>query len=375
MTKWTKTYIESLNPKEKRYTEQQDNLIIRVQPTGSKSWFAYMGRGRPRYLGKFPDLSLHEARELLKKAKSSGLTLQRPGGNKTKTEKEPFFRVAVLGSGNIGTDLLVKIQRSKYLQCVAFIGRSINSQGMNKAISLGINCSDKSISYIEAHADEIDLVFDATSAKDHQAHAPILLKHGIRTIDLTPAKVGKMSVPAVNIEECLNEMNINMVTCGGQASIPIAMAIGKTQKNIECIEVVSSIASKSAGPATRMNLDEYISTTEEGLTIFSGVKKTKAILNLNPAIPCINMQTTIFAKTKEADINALNDVIFPLVKRIKKYVPGYELLVEPLFENGRIVTMVKVEGLGDYLPEYAGNLDIINCAAIAMAEEYAKLNL
>ena len=374
MTKWTKTYIESLNPKEKRYTEQQDNLIIRVQPTGSKSWFAYMGRGRPRYLGKFPDLSLLEAKELLKRAKSSGLTLQRLGGNKTKTDKEPFFRVAVLGSGNIGTDLLVKIQRSKYLQCVAFIGRSINSQGMNKAISLGINCSDKSISYIEEHADEIDLVFDATSAKDHQAHAPILLKHGIRTIDLTPAKVGKMSVPAVNLEECLNEMNINMVTCGGQASIPIANAIGKTQKNIEYIEVVSSIASKSAGPATRLNLDEYISTTEEGLKKFSGVKKAKAILNLNPAIPCINMQTTIFAKTKEADINALNDVIFPLVRRIKKYVPGFELLVEPLFENGRIVTMVKVEGLGDYLPEYAGNLDIINCAAIAMAEEYAKLN-
>jgi len=375
MTKWTKTYIESLNPKEKRYTEQQDNLIIRIQPTGSKSWFAYMGRGRPRYLGKFPDLSLHEARELLKKAKNSGIPLQGLGRNETKSDKEPFFRVAVLGSGNIGTDLLVKIQRSKYLQCVAFIGRSINSQGMNKAISLGINCSDKSISYIEEHSDEIDLVFDATSAKDHQAHAPILLKHGIRTIDLTPAKVGKMSVPAVNLEECLDEMNINMVTCGGQASIPIANAIGKTQRNIEYMEVVSSIASKSAGPATRMNLDEYISTTEEGLKNFSGAKKTKAILNLNPAIPCINMQTTIFAKTKEADINALNDVIFPLVKKIKKYVPGYELLVEPLFENGRIVTMVKVEGLGDYLPEYAGNLDIINCAAIAMAEEYAKLNL
>ena len=282
MTKWTKTYIESLNPKEKRYTEQQDNLIIRIQPTGSKSWFAYMGRGRPRYLGKFPDLSLHEARELLKKAKNSGIPLQGLGRNETKSDKEPFFRVAVLGSGNIGTDLLVKIQRSKYLQCVAFIGRSINSQGMNKAISLGINCPDKSISYIEEHSDEIDLVFDATSAKDHQAHAPILLKHGIRTIDLTPAKVGKMSVPAVNLEECLDEMNINMVTCGGQASIPIANAIGKTQRNIEYMEVVSSIASKSAGPATRMNLDEYISTTEEGLKNFSGAKKTKAILNLNP---------------------------------------------------------------------------------------------
>ena len=140
------------------------------------------------------------------------------------------------------------------------------------------------------------------------------------------------------------------------------------------MEVVSSIASKSAGPATRMNLDEYISTTEEGLRNFSGTKLTKAILNLNPAIPCINMQTTIFAKTEKVDIEALNSELNPLVDRIKKYVPGYELLVKPLFENGRIIVMVKVTGLGDYLPEYAGNLDIINCAAIAMAEEYAKLN-
>jgi acetaldehyde dehydrogenase len=168
-------------------------------------------------------------------------------------------------------------------------------------------------------------------------------------------------------------MNINMVTCGGQASIPIAYAIGRTQGSLGYVEAVSSIASKSAGPATRMNLDEYIGTTEKGLLEFSGAAKAKAILNLNPASPCIDMQTTVFAKVERPDIAALNEALFPIVEKIREYVPGYRLIVGPLVENGRIVVMVRVRGLGDYLPEYAGNLDIINCAAIAMAEEYAKV--
>lgn len=282
------------------------------------------------------------------------------------------YAVAILGSGNIGTDLLIKIQRSKYLKYIVFAGRSINSQGMKKAISLGVNCSDKSIDCIIDHKDKIDLVFDATSAKAHEIHAPLLLKHGIRAIDLTPSKIGKMTVPAVNLDECINEMNINMVSCGGQASIPLASAIAKTQKNIEYIETVSSISSKSAGPATRSNIDEYIATTEEGIKKFTGVKLTKAILNINPAVPCIDMQTTVFAKIDKPDMDALNSELYLCIKKIKTYVPGYELLVKPIFENGRIIIMVRVKGLGDYLPDYAGNLDIINCAAIAMAEEYAK---
>src|SRR6185437_1379715 len=149
--------------------------------------------------------------------------------------------------------------------------------------------------------------------------------------------------------------NVNMVTCGGQASIPIAYVIGKTQKNIEYIEVVSSIASRSAGPATRLNLDEYVDTTELGIKQFSGVEKTKAILNLNPAQPCIDMQTTIFAKVKEANMELLNKEINLMVQKIKDYVPGYHILVPPIYENGRIVVMVKALGLGDYLPKYAGN--------------------
>jgi acetaldehyde dehydrogenase (acetylating) len=282
------------------------------------------------------------------------------------------FRVAILGSGNIGTDLLVKAMRSTLLSCVAFVGRNYSSQGMARAHSLNVPCSDQSINYIRTHADEIDLVFDATSAKDHLIHAPILKELGIKAIDLTPAKVGPLCVPAVNMEESLVADNINMVTCGGQASIPIAYAIGKTQKDVQYIEVVSSIASKSAGPATRLNLDEYINTTETGIKLFSGTKKAKAILNLNPAVPCIDMQTTVFARVENPDVRSLELALFPIIKNIQSYVPGYRILVGPIVENDRIVVMVKVRGLGDYLPEYAGNLDIINCAAIAMAEEYAK---
>ena len=282
------------------------------------------------------------------------------------------IKVAILGSGNIGTDLLIKVLRSPYLECGAFIGRSFSSSGMAKAQSLGVTVSADSISYIEKNPGCCDLVFDATSAKDHQIHAPIFERLGKIAIDLTPAKIGTMCVPAVNMRECLDMTNVNMVTCGGQASIPVAYALGKTQTQIDYIEVISSIASRSAGPATRINLDEYIHTTEAGIKKFSGARRTKAILNLNPAQPCINMQTTILAKIENPDLEKLKPVLAEIVKSIQQYVPGYELLVGPTVENGRVVVMVRVKGLGDYLPAYAGNLDIINCAAVTMAEEYAK---
>jgi acetaldehyde dehydrogenase (acetylating) len=285
------------------------------------------------------------------------------------------LKVAILGSGNIGTDLLIKIQRSAYLECSLFIGRNLSSAGMIKAIDLGVRVSDKSIKAITDEPDVCDIVFDCTSAKDAANHWKILESLGKFVVDLTPAKVGALCIPAVNLKEAITHQNVNMVTCGGQASIPIAYAIGKTQKNIEYIEVVSSIASRSAGPATRLNLDEYVDTTELGIKQFSGVEKTKAILNLNPAQPCIDMQTTIFAKVKEANMELLNKEINLMVQKIKDYVPGYHILVPPIYENGRIVVMVKALGLGDYLPKYAGNLDIINCAAIAVAEEYAKQKL
>ena len=237
---------------------------------------------------------------------------------------------------------------------------------------MGVPVSAEGINYIVSNPDCCNLVFDATSAKSHFEHAPILKKLNKHVIDLTPAKVGLMSVPSVNLADALNEFNVNMVTCGGQASIPVAYAIGQTQTEVDYIEVVSSIASRSAGPATRQNLDEYIKTTEDGLKEFSGASRTKAILNLNPAEPCVDMQTTIFAKVGNPDIPKLTEVLSPLVDNIRKYVPGYEIILGPIVENGRIVVMARVRGLGDYLPAYAGNLDIINCAAIAMAEEYAR---
>jgi acetaldehyde dehydrogenase len=282
------------------------------------------------------------------------------------------LNVAILGSGNIGTDLLIKVQRSEYLTCTLFIGRNLSSPGMAKAINMGVKVSDESIQAIEKDPGCCDLVFDATSAKDAAHHWQILEKLGKIVVDMTPAKLGGLCIPSVNLAESVILKNVNMITCGGQASIPIAYLIGQTHKDIEYIEVVSSIASRSAGPATRLNLDEYVETTELGVKLFSNAKKTKAILNLNPAQPCIDMQTTIFAKVANPDIEGLNKKVTEMIEAIKKYVPGYELLVAPIYENGRIVVMIKVQGLGDYLPKYAGNLDIINCAAIAVAEEYAK---
>lgn len=283
--------------------------------------------------------------------------------------------VAILGSGLIGTDLLLKIQRSELLECKLFIGRSLNSQGLAKASSLGVPISDKSIDAILENPDCCEIVFDATSARDHLRHWPVLKRLGKRVIDLTPAKVGKMCIPAVNLAECLDEQNVNMVTCGGQASLPLIYLLGKTQEQVEYIEIVSSIASRSAGPATRINIDEYIETTESAILAISGAQRAKVILILNPAIPCIDMQTTIFAKVPEPRIEPLRLAVETMVARIRSYVPGYQIILGPIVEGGRIVIMVKVQGRGDYLPKYAGNLDIINCAAIAMAEEYARESL
>lgn len=282
------------------------------------------------------------------------------------------LKVAVLGTGNIGTDLMVKVLRSEWLEMGPFVGRSTSSPGINKALGLGLRCSSESINFLERHPDTYDLVFDCTSAADHHKHAPVLRALGKIVIDLTPAKLGPMAVPAVNMAEALGEWNVNMVTCGGQASIPVAWACGRAHDDIDYIEVVSSISSRSAGPATRRNLDEYIKTTEQGILQFSGARRAKAILNLNPAEPCINMQTTVLAKVNRPDVKRFTEEFERIAEKMRTYVPGYTVLVPPTLEGGRIVTMIKVTGLGDYLPAYAGNLDIINCAAIAMAEEYAR---
>jgi acetaldehyde dehydrogenase (acetylating) len=279
--------------------------------------------------------------------------------------------IAILGTGNIGTDLLLKVRRSPVLECRLFAGRNLSSPGMTKASHLNVPVSAKGLDGIRELGGEVALVFDATSAESHLKHAPVFEKMGVVAVDLTPAQVGRMCVPAVNLDECLGLPNVNMVTCGGQAAIPLAWAIAQVNARLEYIETVSSIASRSAGPATRINLDEYLLTTETGLQTFTGCPRTKAILNLNPAQPCIHMQTTVMAKINGPDLARTREQVDAMVARIKKYVPGYELILPPMIEGGRLVMMVRVDGLGDYLPKYAGNLDIINCAAIAFAEACA----
>lgn len=282
------------------------------------------------------------------------------------------LKIAILGSGNIGSDLLSKVVRSELLECTLFIGRNLSSRGVARAAAMGVLVSDKSIDAITENPDICDLVFDATSALSHLRHAPVLERLGKLVIDMTPSNLGQMCVPAVNLEEALSQTNVNMVTCGGQATVPIAHVIGQVHGTVPYIEVVSQIASRSAGPATRINLDEYIENTERAVLEFSGCQHAKAILNLNPAQPPVDMQSTVFAKTDHPDLDALRPAIDTMVEQIRQYVPGYQLIVPPTIENGRIVVMVRVLGLGDYLPAYAGNLDIINCAAIAVAEGHAK---
>lgn len=285
------------------------------------------------------------------------------------------LRVGIIGTGNIGTDLLIKIQRSQYLECSIFTGRNLASPGMRIAASMGIRLSDEGINTIINEPDLCDIVFDATSAKNHLSHAPILDKLGKFVIDMTPAKIGTLCVPAVNLDEAIKSKNVNMITCGGQASIPVAYAITQVHPEIEYIETVSTISSRSAGPATRINIDEYIEATEKGLRIFSGVKESKAMLNLNPANPAIDMQTTVMAEIESPNLKQITIEVEKIAQQIQRYVPGYHIVVLPTYDNHRLLVTVRVQGLGDYLPKFAGNLDIINCAAIEVAEHFARQNL
>jgi acetaldehyde dehydrogenase (acetylating) len=285
------------------------------------------------------------------------------------------IKVGIIGTGNIGLDILMKIQRSKYLECGIFTGRSPDSKGIEIAKGMGIKTSFDSIGAIEKNPECCEIVFDATSAKVHEYNAPILKRLNKFAIDLTPSKIGKMCVPALNLEEGLNENNVNLITCGGQASIPIAYAVSKVHPETKYIEIVASIASKSAGAGTRNNVDEFTQTTKDALAEFTGVKNTKAIIILNSAEPPIIMRNTIYAIIDNPDIDSIRKEVMKIVKQIQKYVPGYKIKVEPILENGRVTTTIEVEGLGDYLPKYAGNLDIITCAAIEIAENYAKMKL
>lgn len=283
-----------------------------------------------------------------------------------------MLRVAILGSGNIGCDLLIKVMRSPYLTCNYFIGRNEQSAGLEFAAKLGVCCKYQGINDLIEHLDEVDVVFDATSAQAHLQHAQVLEGQGKLLVNLTPADTGSWCVPTINSNKLESVENLNMITCGGQASLPIVHALRRTGRNLTYVEAVSSISARSAGAATRLNVNEYLCTTEKALKHFSGAQNVKSILNINPAEPPVDMQTTIFALMDNPDIVELRRSAQSMVEQVRAYMPGYSLIMEPSLIDGKIMAMVRAAGVGDYLPAYAGNLDIITSAAVRAAEDRCR---
>lgn len=280
-------------------------------------------------------------------------------------------KVGIIGTGNIGSDLLAKVMKSQNLECTIFAGHNPDSKGLARAREMGVPVSAESISYIEQNPDCCDIVFDATSASVHLANAPILKRLGKFAIDLTPAHVGIFCIPAVNLEEGIRQDNVNLITCGGQAIVPMAYAISRVQKNISYMELIATIASKSAGIGTRNNIDEFTQTTKEALKEFTKVPNTKAIINLNPAEPPITMHNTLYTLCEKPDMDAITMAVREMEKTIQAYVPGYHVVLGPIYESGRVTVSIEVLGSGDFLPKYSGNLDIITCAAVKIASEWA----
>lgn len=280
------------------------------------------------------------------------------------------IKTGIIGPGNIGLDLLKKVMRSKYLE-PAMVVNIFRSKGIELAENLGIPTSIDGIKDI-LNKDDIDIVFDCTSATAHLEHAPLIKAANKIAIDLTPAAVGPYCVPSVNLkDDFFNEKNVNMVTCAGQATVPIVAAI-KEAVGVEYAEIVASISSKSAGPGTRANIDEFIVTTKMALEKVAGADKAKVIIVLNPAEPPIFMRNTIYTKVKNIDLPRIKQAVHDMVEKVKTYVPGYTILLGPIIKDDIVTTMVQVEGLGDYLPIYAGNLDIITSAAVHTGEGFAK---
>ncbi|AEF94770.1 Acetaldehyde dehydrogenase [Desulfotomaculum nigrificans CO-1-SRB] len=277
-------------------------------------------------------------------------------------------KVAVIGPGNIGSDLMYKIFRSKYLEMALMTG-IVESEGIKRARNLGVKTSTDGVNAVLAEED-IKIVFDATGAKPHLMHAPLLKAAGKIAIDLTPAAVGPYVVPPANLDKVQAEPNLNMVTCGGQATVPIVYAINQVA-GVNYAEIVACISSKSAGPGTRQNIDEFTQTTARALRVVGGAKESKAIIVLNPAEPPLMMSNTIYTEVENPDEKAITEAVNAMVKEIQSYVPGYRLRVPPIIDGNKVTTIVEVEGAGDFLPKYSGNLDIITSAAVAVAEKIA----
>jgi acetaldehyde dehydrogenase len=299
--------------------------------------------------------------------------------------------VAVIGSGNIGTDLMIKITRgSGPLEMAAMVGIDPASDGLARADRLGVATTAEGVDGLLALPgfDRIKLVFDATSATAHRANWARLQPTGVRVIDLTPAAIGPYCVPVVNLEEHLDAPNLNMVTCGGQATVPIAAAVAQVAP-VAYAEIVSSIASKSAGPGTRANIDEFTETTARALREVAGAGRGKAVIVLNPAEPPLLMRNTVYCLVEgDCDHAAIERSILDMAERVRAYVPGYKLKQavqfdtygpdNPLhipqtgkFTGSRVTVLLEVTGAADYLPAYAGNLDIMTSAAVAAAEQIA----
>ncbi|WP_434448350.1 acetaldehyde dehydrogenase (acetylating) [Lentzea sp. E54] len=300
-------------------------------------------------------------------------------------------KVAVIGPGNIGTDLVIKVlKRSTTLEVAALVGIDPESDGLAKARKLGVATTAEGIEGLIGMPEfaDVEIVFDATSAHAHEINAKILAEHGKRVIDLTPAAIGPMVVPTVNLHEHLHAPNVNMVTCGGQATIPIVAAIGKVTP-VPYAEIVASIASRSAGPGTRANIDEFTETTAHAIAEVGGARRGKAVIVLNPADPPITMRDTVLALVNAPDPEARQRIeasVGEMVAEVATYVPGYRLKqrvqINPVEQphtlteepvTHQVTVLLEVEGAADYLPAFAGNLDIMTSAALRVAEEMAAV--
>ncbi|AKK07302.1 acetaldehyde dehydrogenase (acetylating) [Corynebacterium mustelae] len=294
---------------------------------------------------------------------------------------------AIIGPGNIGTDLLMKLlKNSRNIEPVYMIGVDPESDGLRRAEKLGVTASAGGVDWLLEQKDLPDFVFEATSAYAHKANAPRFEAAGIRAIDLTPAAVGPYVCPSVNLDTLSTVKNVNMITCGGQATTPIVAAVSRIVP-VEYAEIVASISSRSAGPGTRANIDEFMQTTSAALEKVGGAQTGKAILILNPVEPPMLMRNTVYCSLppEAAEPGELQDQItssiMHMVETVQSYVPGYHLTAEPQFDTarrewngwGRVTVLIEVRGAADYLPEYAGNLDIITAAAVATADKYVDL--
>ena len=286
------------------------------------------------------------------------------------------IKCALIGPGNIGTDLLYKLQRSPLLEPVWMIGIDPTSEGLARARDLGLKTTAEGVDGLLPHVleDGIQIAFDATSAYVHAENSRKLNALGVMMIDLTPAAIGPFCVPPVNLKTLVGrkEMNVNMVTCGGQATIPMVAAVSQVQK-VSYGEIVATVSSRSVGPGTRKNIDEFTRTTAGAVEKVGGAAKGKAIIIINPAEPPLIMRDTVHCITEDTpDQAAITASIHAMIKEVQKYVPGYRLVNGPVFDGKRVSVFLEVMGLGDYLPKYAGNLDIMTAAAARTAEMFAE---